>query len=221
MRRQKRYVKAINKGLLKVMSKMGISTYQSYCGAQIFEAVGLSSAFVAKYFTGTPTKVEGIGLKEVAEEALRTHRAAFGDDPVLATRARCGGEYAFRVRGEEHMWTPDHRQAAARDALRQGGHVQGIRQAHQRPVRAPHDAARPVRHPPGRAPCAARGGRAGQGDRQALRHRRHVARLDLDRSAHHAGIAMNRIGGKSNTGEGGEDPRASQALKKRRDAGRR
>jgi glutamate synthase (NADPH/NADH) large chain len=104
---QKNYVKAINKGLMKVMSKMGISTYQSYCGAQIFEAIGLSSDLVRKYFTGTPTKVEGIGLKEVAEEALRTHAGAWSADPVLADMLDCGGEYAFRVRGEEHMWTPD------------------------------------------------------------------------------------------------------------------
>jgi glutamate synthase (NADPH/NADH) large chain len=104
---QKNYIKAINKGLMKVMSKMGISTYQSYCGAQIFEAVGLSSDFVNRYFAGTPTKVEGIGLKEVAEEALRTHADAWSGNPVLADMLDCGGEYAFRVRGEEHMWTPD------------------------------------------------------------------------------------------------------------------
>ncbi|NBS97028.1 MAG: glutamate synthase subunit alpha, partial [Betaproteobacteria bacterium] len=101
------YIKAVGKGLLKVMSKMGISTYMSYCGAQIFEAIGLSSVFINKYFAGTPTKVEGIGVFEVAEEALRAHRAAFGNDPVLATALEAGGEYAYRVRGEEHMWTPD------------------------------------------------------------------------------------------------------------------
>src|SRR4029434_7579997 len=75
----KRYIKAIGKGLLKVMSKMGISTYQSYCGAQILEVVGLSEKFVEKYFTGTPTAVEGIGLQEVAEEAVRLHRIAYSD----------------------------------------------------------------------------------------------------------------------------------------------
>jgi glutamate synthase (NADPH/NADH) large chain len=104
---QKRFIKAIGKGLMKVMSKMGISTYQSYCGAQIFEAIGLSSDFVARYFAGTPTKIEGIGLKEVALEALNTHAAAFGNDPVLANMLDVGGEYAFRVRGEDHVWTPD------------------------------------------------------------------------------------------------------------------
>jgi glutamate synthase (NADPH/NADH) large chain len=104
---QKNYVKAIGKGLNKVMSKMGISTYQSYCGAQIFEAIGLNKAFIDKYFTGTATQIEGIGLAEVAEEAVRTHAAAFSTDPVLEGALDAGGEYAFRIRGEEHMWTPD------------------------------------------------------------------------------------------------------------------
>ena len=103
----KNFVKAIGKGLNKVMSKMGISTYMSYTGAQIFEAVGLQKALVDKYFTGTASNIEGIGIFQVAEEALRQHRAAFGNDPVLANDLEAGGEYAYRVRGEEHMWTPD------------------------------------------------------------------------------------------------------------------
>ncbi len=81
---QKNYIKAIGKGLLKVMSKMGISTYQSYCGAQIFDAVGLSSAFVDKYFTGTATTIEGIGIKEIAAECVRRHRDAYGDNRSIA-----------------------------------------------------------------------------------------------------------------------------------------
>ncbi|MDP1967642.1 MAG: glutamate synthase central domain-containing protein, partial [Burkholderiaceae bacterium] len=101
------YVKAIGKGLSKIMSKMGVSTYMSYCGAQLFEAIGLSSATVEKYFTGTASRVEGIGVFEIAEEAIRMHKAAFGNDPVLATMLDAGGEYAWRTRGEEHMWTPD------------------------------------------------------------------------------------------------------------------
>ena len=104
---EKRYIKAICKGLYKVMSKMGISTYQSYCGAQIFEAVGLQRDFVDKYFTGTASNIEGIGLFEVAEEAARLHRAAFGDDPLLRGALDAGGEYQYRIRGEDHMWTPD------------------------------------------------------------------------------------------------------------------
>ncbi len=103
----KNFVKAIGKGLRKVMSKMGISTYMSYTGAQIFEAVGLSSVLVEKYFPGTASAVEGIGVFEVAEEAVRVHRSAFSADPTLQGALDAGGEYAFRVRGEEHMWTPD------------------------------------------------------------------------------------------------------------------
>ncbi|MEY3514182.1 MAG: Ferredoxin-dependent glutamate synthase 1, partial [Pseudomonadota bacterium] len=101
------YVKAIGKGLSKIMSKMGVSTYMSYCGAQLFEAIGINTETVKKYFTGTPSRVEGIGIFEIAEEAIRMHKAAFGEDPVLASRLDTGGEYAWRVRGEEHMWTPD------------------------------------------------------------------------------------------------------------------
>src|SRR5437763_790456 len=101
------YVKAIGKGLAKVMSKIGVSTYMSYCGAQLFEAIGLEKSLVDKYFRGTASQVGGIGVFEVAEEAIRMHRAAFSHDPVLAGMLDTGGEYAWRVRGEEHMWTPD------------------------------------------------------------------------------------------------------------------
>ncbi|MDP2095477.1 MAG: glutamate synthase central domain-containing protein, partial [Hydrogenophaga sp.] len=101
------YVKAIGKGLSKIMSKMGVSTYMSYCGAQLFEAIGLNSDTVNKYFTGTASRVGGIGVFEIAEEAIRMHKAAFGDDPVLEAMLDAGGEYAWRARGEEHMWTPD------------------------------------------------------------------------------------------------------------------
>ena len=89
-RNQQRYIKAVGKGMLKVMSKMGISTYQSYCGAQIFDAVGLKTDFVEKYFTGTASIVEGVGLKEVAEEAVRWHRDAYGDNPIYCQCAGCG-----------------------------------------------------------------------------------------------------------------------------------
>ena len=101
------YVKAVGKGLSKIMSKMGVSTYMSYCGAQLFEAIGLEKTLVDKYFRGTASQIGGIGIFEVAEEAIRMHRAAFGDDPVLEGMLDAGGEYAWRVRGEEHMWTPD------------------------------------------------------------------------------------------------------------------
>ncbi|MFM7802319.1 MAG: glutamate synthase central domain-containing protein, partial [Limnohabitans sp.] len=101
------YVKAIGKGLSKIMSKMGVSTYMSYCGAQLFEAIGINSETVDKYFTGTPSRVQGIGIFEIAEEAIRMHHAAFSQDPVLANMLETGGEYAWRTRGEDHMWTPD------------------------------------------------------------------------------------------------------------------
>ncbi|MBA4355212.1 MAG: glutamate synthase subunit alpha, partial [Novosphingobium sp.] len=102
---KKNYIKAIGKGILKVMSKMGISTYQSYCGAQIFDAVGLSSAFIDKYFTGTATSIEGVGLKEIAEETVRRHAAAYGDNPIYKKMLDVGGMYQLRLRGEEHAWT--------------------------------------------------------------------------------------------------------------------
>jgi glutamate synthase (NADPH/NADH) large chain len=103
---QKNYLKAIGKGLLKVMSKMGISTYQSYCGAQIFDAIGLTSAFVERYFTGTATTIEGSGLAEIAAETVRRHRDAFGDALIYQTMLDVGGGYAYRTRGEDHAWTP-------------------------------------------------------------------------------------------------------------------
>src|SRR6187549_2994797 len=104
----KNFVKATGKGLRKVMSKMGISTYMSYTGAQIFEAVGLARTLVDKYFTGTASSVGGIDVFGVAEEAIRTHQAAFDEnDPVLGVALDAGGEYAWRTRGEDHMWTPD------------------------------------------------------------------------------------------------------------------
>jgi len=101
-----RYIKAVNKGLLKVMSKMGISTYQSYCGAQIFDAVGLTESFLDAYFCGTSSTTDGAGLQEIAEETVRRHRQAFGSAPIYRNALDVGGEYAYRLRGEDHMWTP-------------------------------------------------------------------------------------------------------------------
>ena len=182
------YIKAIGKGLSKIMSKMGVSTYMSYCGAQLFEAIGLEKTLVDKYFRGTASQIGGIGVFEVAEEAIRMHRAAFGDDPVLDGMLDAGGEYAWRVRGEEHMWTPD---AIAK--LQHGVRANRFEtykeyaQIINDQSPAAHDAARPVRvrRRSGEVDSARRG-RAGGRDRQALRHRRDVARLDLDRGARHA-----------------------------------
>ncbi|MDP2823944.1 MAG: glutamate synthase large subunit, partial [Sulfuritalea sp.] len=203
---QKNYIKAINKGLMKVMSKMGISTYQSYCGAQIFEAVGLSSDFVNRYFAGTPTKVEGIGLKEVAEEALKTHADACSANPVLASMLDCGGEYAFRVRGEEHMWTPDAI-AKLQHATRSGKY-----ETYKEYARLINDQGQ--RHMTLRGLFAIRPAGPAVALDEVESARDIVKRFatgamslgSISTEAHTTlAIAMNRIGGKSNTGEGGED----------------
>ncbi|MCC7082900.1 MAG: glutamate synthase large subunit [Burkholderiales bacterium] len=205
----KNFIKAIGKGLRKVMSKMGISTYMSYTGAQIFEAVGLAHALIEKYFTGTTSSVEGIGVFEVAEEAIRVHRAAFGDDPVLANALDAGGEYAWRVRGDEHMWTPDAI-AKLQHSARQGSfssykeYAQIINDQSQRlmtfrglfefrfnrrtPV--PIEEVEPASEIVKRFSTGA------------------MSLGSISTEAHTTlAIAMNRIGGKSNTGEGGEDRR--------------
>ncbi len=97
----KRYIKSIGKGLLKVMSKMGISTYQSYCGAQIFDAVGLAEAFVRQYFTGTASRIGGVGLAEIAQESASRHRDAFGDAPIYRSALDVGGNYALSHAGRD------------------------------------------------------------------------------------------------------------------------
>jgi glutamate synthase (NADPH/NADH) large chain len=203
----KNYVKAIGKGLNKVMSKMGISTYQSYCGAQIFEAIGLNGAFVERYFTGTATQVEGIGLAEVAEEAVRTHLAAFSADPVLADMLDVGGEYAFRIRGEEHMWTPDaiaklqhatragkfdtYKEYAAiiNDQSKRHMTLRGLFEIKAAGPAVPIEEVEPASEIVKRFTTGA------------------MSLGSISTEAHTTlAIAMNRIGGKSNTGEGGEDP---------------
>jgi glutamate synthase (NADPH/NADH) large chain len=103
----KNYIKAVGKGLTKIMSKMGISTYQSYCGAQIFDAVGLSTDFIDRYFKGTSTRIEGIGIREIAEECISWHHNAYGDKAIYKHHLDVGGDYAYRLRGEKHIWTPD------------------------------------------------------------------------------------------------------------------
>ena len=100
------YRKAIKKGLHKVMSKMGISTVQSYQGAQIFEAVGLNQEVIERYFTGTTSQIEGVGLEIIAEESLRRHRFAYLPKTEAETELDVGGKYHFRVRGEQHLLNP-------------------------------------------------------------------------------------------------------------------
>jgi glutamate synthase (NADPH/NADH) large chain len=203
----KNYIKAISKGLNKVMSKMGISTYMSYTGAQIFEAVGLNSALIDQYFTGTASNIQGIGIFEVAEEALRQHRAAFSDDPVLRDQLDAGGDYAFRIRGEEHMWNPDtiaklqhstksndystYKEYAQliNDQTRRMMTLRGLFEFKVDPARAiPLDEVEPAKEIVKRFATGA------------------MSLGSISTEAHSVlAVAMNRIGGKSNTGEGGED----------------
>jgi glutamate synthase domain-containing protein 2/glutamate synthase domain-containing protein 1/glutamate synthase domain-containing protein 3 len=204
----KRYIKAICKGLTKVMSKMGISTYQSYCGAQIFEAVGLQKAFVDKYFTGTASNVEGIGIFEVAEESARTHAQAFGDDPLLHEMLDAGGEYQFRVRGEAHMWTPETI-AKLQHATRANSHATYRDYAH-----LVNEQSRQLKTFRGlfefrtgdRTPVPL----AEVEPAMSIVKRFATGAMSLGSISTEAhttlAAAMNRIGGKSNTGEGGEDP---------------
>jgi glutamate synthase (NADPH/NADH) large chain len=202
------YIKAIGKGLSKIMSKMGVSTYMSYCGAQLFEAIGLHSAMVDKYFRGTASQVGGIGVFEVAEEALRMHRAAFGSDPVLESMLDAGGEYAWRARGEEHMWTPDaiaklqhstrsnkfdtYKEYAQiiNDQSRRHMTLRGLFEFKVDPAKAI-----PVSEVESAAEIVKRFATGA------------MSLGSISTEAHSTlAIAMNRIGGKSNTGEGGEDP---------------
>ncbi|RZS84320.1 glutamate synthase-related protein [Pigmentiphaga kullae] len=201
------YVKAIGKGLQKVMSKMGISTYMSYTGAQIFEAVGLNRPLVEQYFPGTASNIEGIGIFEVAEESLRMHKAAFGNDPLLEGALDEGGEYAFRIRGEEHMWTPDaiaklqHSTRAdnyrtykeyaqiINDQSKRHMTLRGLFEFKFDPAHAiPLAEVEPAKDIVKRFATGA------------------MSLGSISTEAHSVlAIAMNRIGGKSNTGEGGED----------------
>ena len=203
------FVKSIGKGLYKIMSKMGISTYQSYCGAQIFEAIGLNSEFVEEYFTGTVTQIEGIGLAEVAEEAVRRHHAAFGGDPVLANALEAGGEYAFRVRGEEHMWTPEtvsKLQNATRtnqyDTYKEYAALINDQSRRHMTLRSLFEI-KPVGQP---IPLD----QVESAKEIVKRFATGAMSLGSISTEAHAtlAIAMNRIGGKSNTGEGGEDRNA-------------
>jgi glutamate synthase (NADPH/NADH) large chain len=206
----KRYIKSIDKGLLKVMSKMGISTYQSYCGAQIFDAIGLRSDFVGTYFTGTATRIEGVGLTEIAEETIRRHRLAFGDAPIYRDALAVGGDYAVRMRGEDHVWTsetvsalqhavranlPAKYREFARNVndqterlltIRGLFRIKGAEELGRKPV--PIDEVESAQSIVKRFSTGA------------------MSYGSISREAHTTlAIAMNRIGGKSNTGEGGEE----------------
>ncbi|PLK23700.1 glutamate synthase large subunit [Porphyrobacter sp. TH134] len=204
---QQNFIKGVGKGIRKVMSKMGISTYQSYCGAQIFDAVGLSTAFVERYFTGTATTIEGIGLAEVAEEALRRHGQAYGDNPLYDGMLDVGGIYQYRLRGEEHAWTPQN-VAQLQHAVRGNDPknyaefaksineqserlltIRGLLEFKKAATPIPLDEVEPAKE---------------------IVKRFSTGAMSLGSISHEAhstmAIAMNRIGGRSNTGEGGEEP---------------
>ena len=210
---KKNYIKAVGKGILKVMSKMGISTYQSYCGAQIFDAVGLSSQFINKYFTGTATTIEGIGLAQVAEETVRRHQTAYGNNPIYAKMLDVGGMYGLRLRGEEHAWTAENiasLQHAVRGnvpdkyrAFAQSINDQSSRMLTIRGLMALKKAEKPIDisevEPASEIVKRFATGAMSYGS--------------ISWEAHTTlALAMNRIGGKSNTGEGGEDPKRFKPL---------
>ncbi|AKH43140.1 glutamate synthase (NADPH/NADH) large chain [Altererythrobacter atlanticus] len=210
---EKNYIKAVGKGIQKVMSKMGISTYQSYCGAQIFDAVGLSSAFIEKYFTGTATTIEGVGLLEVAQESVRRHATAYGDNPIYKKMLDVGGIYQYRIRGEDHAWTPanianlqhavrgksyENYEQFAKSVNDQAERLLTIRGLMEfRKADKPIDISEvePAEEIVKRFATGA------------------MSYGSISWEAHTTlALAMNRIGGKSNTGEGGEDPRRFKPL---------
>ncbi len=205
---QKNFIKAVNKGILKVASKMGISTVQSYRGAQIFEAVGLSRELVDEYFTGTPSRIQGIGLDIVQTEALLRHRKGYPPIKVDADLLDVGGFYQYRRHGEYHAWNPDT-VAKLQHAVRIDSFKTYLEYAK-------------LLNDESRNRCTLRGllqfktaGRAPVPIEEVEPAKQIVKRFvtgamsfgSISREAHETlAMAMNAIGGKSNTGEGGEDP---------------
>ncbi|MCW8951200.1 MAG: glutamate synthase large subunit [Rhodospirillales bacterium] len=202
-----RFVKAVDKGILKVMSKMGISTYQSYCGAQIFDAIGLSSSLIEKYFTGTASTIEGVNLPEIAAETVRRHADAYGDAPIYKTALDAGGLLAYRTRGEDHIWTPETI-STLQHAVRSGDgdkYKQFARMVNEQDTRLMNlrglfkikEAGKPV--PLDEVEPAS-----------AIVKRFATGAMSFGSISYEAhstlAVAMNRIGGKSNSGEGGEEP---------------
>ena len=201
------YLTALNKGVLKVMSKMGISTLQSYCGAQMFEAVGLDHAFVEKYFTSTSSRIGGVGLETVSEEVRRRHAQAFARRPAGPVELASGGEYQWRRDGEVHLFNPDT-VFRLQHATRTGKYsifkeytrlVDGLSQ--QRATLRGLFALRPAGPPVPLAEVESA---------ESLVARFSIGAMSfgsISQEAHETlAIAMNRMGAKSNTGEGGEDP---------------
>ena len=208
-----RYIKAVDKGILKVMSKMGFSTYQSYCGAQIFDAVGLSQEFLDQHFTGTRCAIDGVGMQEIAEETVRRHLIAYNDVLPYRDALEVGGELAYRQRGEDHAWTPEtvallqhavragdqaKYQAYSRRMNEQDKKLKNLRglfefKFSEEPV--PLEKVEPVTEIFKRFATGA------------------MSFGSISWEAHtNLAIAMNRIGGKSNSGEGGEEAERNRIL---------
>ena len=203
----KNFIKAVSKGLTKTMAKMGISTVQSYCGAQVFEAIGLNKEFVEEYFTGTASRIGGIGIDVVAKEMSKRHHNAFPDRPVKRPDLEWGGEYQWRRDGEYHLFNPNtvfKLQHATRSGQYkifkeytslvddQNEHLatlRGLFAFKQDKTSIPLDEVEPIESIMKRFSTGA------------------MSYGSISKEAHETlAIAMNRIGGKSNTGEGGEDP---------------
>ena len=206
-----KFIKAINKGLLKIFSKMGISTVQSYCGAQIFEAIGLNHELVDRYFTGTPSRVEGIGIREIGEEALRRHRLAY--EPAPIHQLDFGGEIHYRAQGEHHNWNPEtiyklqhatksndpksfaEFSALVNDESKRRSNLRGLLDFKFLPEPIPLAEVEPAKEIVKRFTTGA------------------MSFGSISKEAHETlAIAMNRLGAKSNTGEGGEDPERFKPL---------
>src|SRR5262245_33551130 len=201
------YIHALNKGILKVMSKMGISTLQGYCGAQIFEAVGLDRAFIDQYFTWTASRIGGVGIDVVAEEVQRRHAHAFPSRSGGVRDLDNGGEYQWRRDGEYHLFNPDT-VFKLQHATRSGQYA-----VFKEYTRLVDDQSRRHATLRGLLEFAAEGPSIPIDDVEPLESivRRFATGAmsygSISQEAHETlAIAMNRIGGKSNTGEGGEDP---------------
>jgi glutamate synthase (ferredoxin) len=203
----KNYVKAINKGVIKVISKMGISTTQGYCGAQVFEAVGLSSELVDKYFTWTASRIGGVGLDVIAEETRLRHAYAFDKTEAHDRTLQSGGEYQYRADGAKHLFNPQtiHK---LQHACRTGNYE--IFKEYSGQVNKEAGAGALLR---GALDFVSNRPSISLGEVEpvaAVLKRFKTGAMSygsISSEAHEAlAIAMNRIGAKSNTGEGGEDP---------------
>ncbi|MBI3605905.1 MAG: glutamate synthase large subunit, partial [Nitrospirae bacterium] len=204
---ENKYIKAVNKGLLKIFSKMGISTVQSYCGAQIFEAIGLNSHLINRYFTGTPSRIEGIGLEEIGKETLLRHSYAYAEtSPLLGDGLDIGGNYHYRIQGEHHHWNPEtivKLQEATRsndpktfaefsrlanEENHRASTLRGLFELKTLKTPLSVDEVEPASEIVKRFATGA------------------MSFGSISKEAHETlATAMNRLGGKSNTGEGGED----------------